>query len=144
MDAFNRAGGLIDYSVLGAGDHYMAYALIGSLSVLAKEGSAESISSPGHTEMLYAWQENAEHWIKRDVGYVPGTISHDFHGPKAKRGYGTRWRILTQNGFNPVTDLKKDSQGLYQLNVISPRQIKMRDQIRAYFASRQEDSTEGG
>lgn len=140
MDAFNKVGGLIDYSILGSGDHYMAYALLGTL-----EASRLGVAVTSQYERkLLAWQTSAEHWIKRDVGYVPGTISHDFHGPKSKRGYSTRWRILTDNNFDPDYDLKKDAQGLLQLETIEPRQIKMRDQIRAYFSSRDEDSTEVG
>ena len=140
VDAFNKVGGLIDYSVLGSGDHYMAYALLGTLEA-SRLGVAVTSS---YEKRLLAWQTSAEHWIKRDVGYVPGTISHDFHGPKSKRGYSSRWRILTENGFDPDKDLKRDAQGLLQLETIEPRQIKMRDQIRSYFASRLEDSTEGG
>jgi hypothetical protein len=140
MDAFNKVGGLIDYSILGSGDHYMAYALLGTLEASRLGVAVTSV----YEKKLLAWQTSAEHWIKRDVGFVPGTISHDFHGPKSKRGYSTRWRILTDNGFDPDSDLKRDAQGLLQLETIEPRQIKMRDQIRAYFASRMEDSTEGG
>ena len=140
VDAWDKVGGLIDYSILGSGDHYMAYALLGTL-----EASRLGVAvTSAYEKQLLAWQANAEDGIRRDVGFVPGTISHDFHGPKAKRGYSTRWRILTDNGFDPVTDLKKDAQGLLQLVTREPRQIKMRDQIRQYFASRQEDSTEGG
>jgi hypothetical protein len=63
-----------------------------------------------------------------------------WHGRKQQRGYVERWKILTGNNYDPDTDLKKDPQGLWQLVVESPRQIKMRDEIRAYFRSRNEDS----
>ncbi len=118
----------------------MAYALLGTLEA-SRLGVA--VTSP-YEKKLLAWQKTAVHRIEKDVGYVPGTISHDFHGPKSKRGYSTRWRILTDNNFDPDLDLKYDAQGLLQLETIEPRQIRMRDQIRQYFASRQEDSTEGG
>lgn len=140
MSAFNAVGGLIDYAILGSADHYMAYALLGTLAASRLGVAVTSM----YEKLLLDWQKTAEHFIKRDVGFVHGTISHDFHGPKAKRGYSSRWRILTDNNFDPHFDIKKDAQGLLQLNTIEPRQIKIRDQIRAYFANRQEDSTEGG
>ncbi len=140
VDALNKVGGLIDYSILGAGDHYMAHALIGMLDTLVSR-KGELISSHAHAKKLYAWQDRAEHWIKRDVGFVHGTILHDFHGPKMQRGYGSRWRILTDGQYDPDTDIKYDAQGLLQLETVSPRQIRMRDQIRAYFRSRSEDDT---
>jgi len=50
--------------------------------------------------------------------------------------------VLTTYAFNPVTDLKKDRQGLWQLVVETERQMKLRDAIRHYFVSRKEDATE--
>jgi hypothetical protein len=137
ISAFNAVGGLIDYSILGSADHYMAYALLGTLEASRLGVAITSM----YEKMLLDWQATAEHFIKRDVGFVSGTISHDWHGPKSKRGYATRWRILTDNDYDPHFDIKKDAQGLLQLNTITPRQIKIRDQIRAYFSSRDEDAT---
>jgi hypothetical protein len=136
VDAFSKVGGLIDYSILGAGDWYMAYGLVGAIGAT----SAQHFS-PAHAKKLYAWQDRAEHWIKRDVGYISGTMFHDWHGPKVARGYGTRGSILFDNEYDPDIDVKYDAQGLLQLETVTPRQIKMRDQIRAYFRSRNEDAT---
>jgi hypothetical protein len=70
MDAFNKVGGLIDYSILGSGEHYMAYALLGTL-----EASHLGVAVTSQYEKkLLAWQASAEHWIKRDVGYVSGRV----------------------------------------------------------------------
>lgn len=135
VDAFNKVGGLIDYAILGSADHYMAYALLGALqaSVLGRTYQGQ------YADKIMNWQARAERWIKKDVGYVAGTVTHDFHGEKKNRGYGSRWRILVDNKFNPETDVKYDAQGLLQLETWDDRQIKLRDQIRAYFRSRNED-----
>lgn len=133
LDAFNHVGGLIDYCILGAGDWYMAHGLIGSMSVTTENSSAP------YVKKLYQWQELCERWIKRDVGYVPGVVFHDFHGKKANRFYGTRGKILVDNAYSPETDIKYDGQGLLQLETWEPRQIKLRDQIRGYFRARNED-----
>ncbi len=135
VDAISKVGGLVDYAILGSGDHYMAYALLGTL-----QASTLGVTYSGaYAKRLMAWQARAEHWIKRDVGYVDGLVLHDYHGDKINRGYGSRWRILTDNGFDPDHDIKYDAQGLLQLETVSPRQIKMRDGIRAYMRRRNED-----
>ncbi len=135
IDAFNKVGGLIDFAILGAGDWYMAHALVGSLNVATGD-----YNGTRYVEKMMQWQELCERWIKRDVGFVYGVVYHDFHGKKIDRQYGTRGKILHNCQFNPDTDIKYDSQGLLQLETWEPRQIKMRNQIREYFRARDEDS----
>lgn len=134
IDAFNRVGGLIDFAILGAGDYYQAHGLIGTL----ESARSEYAYGPYMRKML-EWQERASRWIKKDVGFVPGTVYHDFHGRKVNRQYGTRGKILKECKFNPDTDIKYDCYGLLQLETWEPRQIVLRDRIRAYFRARNED-----
>jgi hypothetical protein len=135
IEALNAVGGIIDYAILGAGDWYMAHGLVGSL-VSAR---SEYAQGPYMSKML-EWQARAQRWIKRDVGYVSGIVYHDFHGRKALRFYGTRGKILSDCKYNPETDIKYDQHGMLQLETYDERQIKLRDQIRAYFRARNEDS----
>lgn len=139
VDAISAVGGMIDFCIVGAGDWYMAHALIGAINSVGFESRA-----PSYERKILEWQNRAEEWIKRDVGFVRGLVLHDFHGPKNKRGYGQRHKILGENHFDPDIDIKYDSQGCLILETRSPRQIKLRDQLRAYFRSRNEDSTESG
>lgn len=141
VDAINKisAGGggpLLDCAILGAGDSYMA---AGMLGLIASQYDAKSITA-GYARRLFRWQEMCERWIKRDVGVVGGTVYHYFHGEKIARGYATRGKILSSNDYDPDTDLKYDAYGLLQLETWDPRQIRLRDQIRAYFRQRNEDS----
>lgn len=138
IEAFNHVGGLIDFCILGAADYYQAHGLIGTMSAATNEYIRKK-SNSRYAEKLFEWQERALYWIKKDVGYVSGTVYHDFHGNKSNRQYGTRGKILIDNRFNPDTDLKYDSYGQLQLETRDARQIKLRDQIRAYFHSRNED-----
>lgn len=135
IDAFNKVGGLIDYCILGAADYYMAHALIGTL----KEAGNE-YAGGRYQKALLEWQTKAQRWIKKDVGCVPGLVTHDWHGKKANRFYGTRGKILRECEFDPHLDLKYDAYGMLQLETWDERQIKLRDQIRAYFRARNEDS----
>jgi hypothetical protein len=135
-EAWDMLGGIYDVSILGSGDHLMAWGLIG-------EGIDQlpSTMSQGYRKSLHEWQRKADRLIHRDIGFVPGMLIHHWHGKKADRRYRDRWKILSDANFNPETDLKRDWQGLLQLDHDgSPRLIRLRDDIRAYFRSRNEDS----
>lgn len=127
-------GPLIDFAILGAGDRHMALGLVGCMDQTFEHLNKE------YRHALMQWQTRCERWIKRDVGYVPGSIYHFWHGKKKDRGYTDRWKILRDNNFDPVLDLTRDTQGLYRLETWDPRQMRLRDQIRSYFRSRNEDS----
>lgn len=137
--ALDRVGRLMDFCILGSGDWHMSHALVGGIS---PEGgySAEALKLSAYMRRMLHYQEMCERWIKRDVGYVPVTVGHWYHGSKDDRKYGSRGQILINNGYNPDTDIKYDTQGLLQLETWESRQITLRDQIRAYMASRNEDS----
>lgn len=134
-EAIDYLGQLIDFAVLGSADHHMAMALIGE----AGRSIHRDMALP-YRQQIMDWQDRAERYIQRDIGYVHGTLLHYWHGKKANRRYVDRWQVLTGTQFNPVTDLKRDWQYLWQLRVEELRQIRLRDSIRAYFNQREEDS----
>lgn len=131
-DAVNDLGGLIDYAILGAADHHMAWALVGNV-----QNHIPKNLTPAYKKHLMIWQDRAEKHVRRNVGYMPGTIYHYWHGSKKNRRYIERWQILLKHGFDPELDLKKDWQGLPML---SDAGLRMRNDIRAYFQQRNEDS----
>jgi len=136
-DAWDHLGGLIDFGIVGSADRYMACALIGEM---AQSLSTEIIHDcPVYTEWCLEWQARAETYIKHNIGFVDGLLLHYFHGAKKNRGYINRSAILWKNQFDPAKDIKRDWQGLWQL---TDRKIGLRDQLRAYFRARDEDSTE--
>jgi hypothetical protein len=129
--ALDTLGGLIDWSVCGANDHHMARGLLGNIL-----DSVHGGSSPAFKQSLRLWGERAAP-LKPKVGYVPGLITHFWHGPKHNRQYLTRWRILNESQFDPALDIKRDAQGLYQL---TGRNNKLTADLMAYFRQRNEDS----
>lgn len=131
-EAVDDLGGLIDWGILGGGDTFMAYALIGALNQRTMPNSLGKVG----VDMLTQWQERAERYIRRNVGYVKGAITHHWHGSKKDRAYYDRGTILTTASYDPMSDLYRDSQGLYQIN---PENIKLRDGARTYFQQRNED-----
>jgi hypothetical protein len=135
-DALDAVGGLFDMGILGAGDHHMMLSLVGRGLEAIPAGASDDYKA-----QVQRWQGEAERHIKRNIGYVPGVITHSYHGSKADRKYWDRWKILVDNDFRPTRDLKKDSQGLWQLvNNGDNRLINLRDQIRMYFRQRNEDA----
>ena len=131
-EAVEALGGLIDWGILGGGDTFMAYALIGALNQRKMPNSL----GPSGVRLIQAWQDRAEKYIRRNIGYVKGTLLHHWHGAKKDRAYYDRGTILTNSKFDPERDLYRDSQMAYQIN---PENIELRDGAQAYFQQRNED-----
>jgi len=135
-EAVDHMGGLMDFPILGSADHHMAMAFIGDVL-----RSVPSNAHPNFKSKLLNFQDRVTKTIRQDVGFVAGTITHYFHGKKKNRKYAERWSVLTKNQFDPETDIKKNWQGLWQLvDHGTRRSINLRDDIRAYFRQRHEDS----
>jgi hypothetical protein len=92
--------------------------------------------SDSYKKMIQHWQIRANA-LKQNIGYVEGLLIHHWHGKKRDRRYWDRWKILVENKFDPMTDIHRDFQGLYQLSEHKPG---LRDGIMHYFQSRNEDS----
>jgi hypothetical protein len=130
-EAITGIGMLIDRAILGSADRHMAMALIGR--------GAESYNQGVHVNykhMVDAWEKRASFYVKRDIGYVPGTILHSFHGAKKNRFYQERWKILVNHQYDPYLDVYPDHQGILRLE---DGRIALRDDIKKYFRSRNED-----
>ena len=134
--AFNKVGGLLDKCILGSGDWFMAFGLIGETGFDFSKTHSRNKYSKDYVEHITAWQENARDKIKRNIGYVDGMAIHHWHGPMKMRGYGSRNEILVGNNFEPTRDISYDWQGVLQLSGNKPC---LRDEIRAYFVSKCED-----
>jgi hypothetical protein len=132
--ALDGVGGLIETGAAGAGDHHMALAMIGRV----KESYPQTLTQ-GYKDPLLIWQQRAERHIVRNIGYVPGTIMHYWHGRKSNRFYFSRWKVLEQNQFTPATDLKRNTYGVLELSGNKPA---LRVALDRYFRSRNEDGTD--
>jgi hypothetical protein len=134
--AFDTVGGLMDQAILGHGDWFMAFGLVSA--PLAVQGTvAERRYHPHYVAMISGWQ-NRGALLKKNIGVVDQFALHHFHGSKINRGYESRDEILVKYQFDPVADIRRNSQGIYELTGNKPA---LRDAIRRYFIARQEDST---
>jgi hypothetical protein len=134
-EAWDAVGGLVDYAIHGGGDWHMAFALVGAV-----ERSVRRDLHPNYLAALQRWQTLAERLIRRNVGFMHGTVMHYHHGPKRLRHYSDRHSLLAATAFDPLTDLKRDAQGLWQLvDDGSERFLLLRDGLRWYARQRNED-----
>lgn len=134
--ALNLLGGMIETAALGAADHHMALALLGRVRESVPNGLTD-----GYLRPLKRWEARALQHIAGNIGYVPGTIEHDWHGAKLKRAYVDRWSTLTRNSFDPDTDLIRNTWGVFELAGNKPQ---LRIEIDHYFRARDEDSNSLG
>jgi len=131
-EMYDALGGLIEFPILGAADHHMCKAWIGCVNK-----SYPSNINVNYKTLCDNYQKRCDSHLKQNIGYVPGTIMHYWHGKKKDRKYQERWHILLDNDYDPLMDVKKDSCNLWALEGNKPR---LRDDLRHYFRSRNEDS----
>ncbi len=120
--------------IAGAGDHHMALAIVGQV-----EQSVPGDIGQEYLNALLRWQENAVDAGRMSLGYVKGTILHHFHGAKRNRQYQSRWKILTQSGFDPLRDIVRNAQGIWEL---VGNKVGLRDSLSNYMHSRNEDGVD--
>ena len=130
-DALEKTGGLIETAVLGAADHHQALAMVGMARLSLPGGLTDEYAKP-----ILQWEARCSQHIAGNIGYVQGTIEHSYHGEKAQRSYVSRWDILKRHAFDPSTDLKRNTHGVFELSGNKPG---LRRDILAYFRSREED-----
>jgi len=137
-EAIDDIGGLFDKAVLGAGDRHMALSFVNKAEL-----SLNKDTSSAYQQAILDYQARCWTALRCDVGYVPGSLVHAFHGKKKDRRYWDRWQVLIKNDYRPNVDLKRNSYGVYQLHDdMTLRSVRLRDEIRAYFRSRKEDSVD--
>jgi hypothetical protein len=127
--------GLVDFAILGSADMNMSWAMIGKV-----QKSYHGKLSQDFKDGMKEWQRRAFRVTNGHLGYVPGMITHEFHGAKKTRFYKERSQILVDHGFSPRKHLMRDAQGLWRM--VNHPQLQ-RD-ISNYMHSRNEDSVDEG
>lgn len=130
--AMESVGGLFDIAAMGAGDYHMALAMIGYA-----DRSMPSSVNGSYRKHLKEWETRALRDINYNIGYLPGTIEHNFHGSKSNRRYIDRWQIFLEHDFDPDTDIMKNSYGVMELTCRKPR---LRHDLDVYLRQRNEDA----
>jgi hypothetical protein len=123
--------GLLDGCIAGASDHHMAMGLIGRAEYSIKKGV-----HPNYAANVLRWQERALRFGKR-LTYTPTVIEHPYHGSKKSRRYIERWSILTENDYDPMKDVRYNTQGVLELAGNKP---KLANDLYRYMVQRNEDA----
>jgi hypothetical protein len=134
---FEESGGLIDFCILGAADWYMAAGVCGFMDIALHRHSAE------YAGQLMAWEQKALKAYRKNVGMVEQTMVHHWHGKSVDRKYGLREQILKDTIYNPLTDLKYQTNGIVNLHDDGSERMRvLMAQCSDYFKERNEDSIE--
>lgn len=129
--AIDRLGGLFEFGALGAADHHMSHALIGQAH-LSLPGNIH----PNYAKHVHLWQDRAMKHVNGNIGFIPYTIEHGFHGRPKKRKYVERWDTLVKHQYDPDRDVKRNTFGLLELAGNKPALAR---DIYRYFSQRNED-----
>jgi hypothetical protein len=116
---------------MGSGDHHMALGMVGDYRASLPGGV-----SVGYQNAVASWSARACAEINGKLGFAHGTIEHPFHGRKGDRGYQSRWSMFLISGFDPATDLKRNSYGVLEFAGNKPDLERAFDR---YLRSREED-----
>jgi len=128
--AYEKMGGLYDKGILGSSDNIMALSYIqkGDTIAINKENSET------YKQSVTDFQERVKNMR---VGYVPGLIRHYYHGSKADRKYGERWKILIKYAYCPLKHITYDKNGVLVPTSECPSELL--SEIMDYFSERNED-----
>jgi hypothetical protein len=127
----NWTGGLFELAGMGSADHHMALALAGLV-----DRSYPASTSASYRAHLNRWQSRAQAFVNGRIAALPGIIEHRFHGSKQRRAYLGRWDLFVRHGFDPDTDLKRNSWGVLEWAGNKPELEREWD---LYLRSRRED-----
>jgi hypothetical protein len=92
--------------------------------------------NPRRVDHFLEWAEPIFAEVSGNLGYIPGSIYHLWHGEIKDRHYVSRRIELARHHFDPYVDVAIASNGCWRWNSDKP---ELHDYLRAYFASRFED-----
>ncbi|QDT94350.1 hypothetical protein [Gimesia algae] len=121
---------LYDLNIIGGGDSYMMHTWLESIFGFKKR------ITPAHERAFNAWARKQQQLVKRRVGHLPITIRHLWHGTRENRRYVERANYLLDHDFNPDTDVRINSDGLWEW---CSNKLEMHGQVAGYFEQRNDD-----
>lgn len=128
--------GIYDACIIGGGDHVIAHAASGTMTAKCIERSI-GLNTP-HYKHFAHWAELFYKDIQGQIGYVPGSVLHLWHGHWRDRKYFSRNIELREFDFDPEKDICLSSSGCWEWASNKP---EMHNWAAEHFASRREDDT---
>jgi hypothetical protein len=127
--------GLYDRCVAGGGDHLFAHAFSGEIESECVNGLFGGVASFHRADAL-EWCGRIHSVVRGEIGCVPGTVLHLWHGDRRHRRYLERQTNLAQTGFDPAKDLWMNDMGCWEWQKPGGKPQKF---LEEYFRSRFED-----
>jgi hypothetical protein len=129
---FTEQGGLYPYCVCGHGDIVNSTGFYGLQLRDIQKGFGSCPDALWHWE---SWRDTILNWTRREVGSVPGTVYHEWHGSRDDRAYAQRIKMI--EGLQPARDLELDESGLLRWTDDADPALMI--SVADYFKSRTED-----
>jgi hypothetical protein len=126
--------GLYEAAILGNGDDLMAHGFVGELHsdcIMANYDQDQAMF-----RHYQKWAQKAFRYCQGDLGCMPGTVFHLWHGDHENRRYMERQNEMRKIGFDPFVDITIDEVGCLRWASDHP---KLHQFVRDYFALRKED-----
>lgn len=127
--------GLYDACIIGNGDKAMTSAMFGRFD----DALYYLQMNRSQATHYLAWAEPYHDTVHGKVGYVPGTIYHQWHGDLSKRKHQERHREFKRFNFNPYLDIALDRKGIWRWN---SDKLKMHQYLNKYFEFRDDEKAE--
>lgn len=129
--------GLYDGCIVGGGDTAFAGAAFGEPQAVVRAHHM----GPHQARRYAEWAKSASGIIGGNVGFVPGTVSHLWHGELFDRRGSERHLGLSSLGFDPYGDLTPHPSGAWSFAEERP---DLAEYVERYFVDRKEDGPPSG
>lgn len=127
--------GLRDADPSGHSDHLMAHAMLGDWNTVCFRRLV-GLAGP-YAESTRSWARSFYEEVRGNLGFIPGSLLHLWHGRIADRRYYTLALQLRAVGFDPARHLRLEDTGLWAW---TEEAAEMNNEYTRYFASRREDN----
>ena len=121
---------LYDHGVLDGNDILFLCAIYGEFELAMERLKHNEMQRRHYLE----WARRVQKTFGGNLGYIPGTIYHLWHGDLSNRNYMGRHELMA--GFDPYRDIQQAPSGAW---LWSDPQSALAQNVREYFRSRKED-----
>lgn len=133
-ELWSVGSGLYPYCFIGGGDSVFLHAI----NDIDKNNQliTKILKTPfgEHSKAFTNWKKNALAYVNKDVGFLEGSVYHEWHGDSSDRGYVSRHEIL--NSIDISKNIKLNSEGVVEICDVN---LEVYFKIMNYFKDRRED-----
>lgn len=136
--------GLWDLNIIGGGDNAFVCALYGEFDKFIDHNwTYPSFFRRKKTKyydtikkMYFDWAIPLNMEVSNNIDCLDSTIYHLYHGDLKDRYYYKRYMDVAKIGFNPLSDIKINEHGAFELT----DNFKLKNYLKKYFKIRNEDN----